>query len=58
MVSRLATAQSTVAIWHWRPAAIVTLATVAALTALTADALADTGTSRATRRGDGAARGR
>src|SRR6266576_1474736 len=40
MVSRLATAQSTVAIWHWRPAAIVTLATVAALTALTADALA------------------
>jgi lipoprotein-anchoring transpeptidase ErfK/SrfK len=39
MVSRLATAQSTVAIWHWRPAAIVTLATVAALTALTADAL-------------------
>jgi hypothetical protein len=40
MISRLATAQSTVAIWHWRPAAIVTLATVAALTALTADALA------------------
>ena len=40
MVNRLATAQSTVAIWHWRPAAIVTLATVAALTALTADALA------------------
>ena len=40
MVSRLATAQSTVAICHWRPAAIVTLATVAALTALTADALA------------------
>ena len=39
MVNRLATAQSTVAIWHWRPAAIVTLATVAALTALTADAL-------------------
>jgi lipoprotein-anchoring transpeptidase ErfK/SrfK len=39
MVSRLATAQSTVAIWRWRPAAIVTLATVAALTALTADAL-------------------
>jgi hypothetical protein len=38
MVSRLATAQSIVAIWHWRPAAIVTLATVAALTALTADA--------------------
>ena len=38
MVNRLATAQSTVAIWHWRPAAIVTLATVAALTALTADA--------------------
>ena len=40
MVSRLATAQSIVAIWHWRPAAIVTLATVAALAALTADALA------------------
>ena len=39
MVNRLATAQSTVAIWHWRPAAIVTLATAAALTALTADAL-------------------
>ena len=39
MVSRLATAQSTVAIWRWRPAAIVTLATMAALTALTADAL-------------------
>jgi lipoprotein-anchoring transpeptidase ErfK/SrfK len=39
MVSRLAMAQSTVAIWHWRPAAIVTLATVAALTALTVDAL-------------------
>jgi hypothetical protein len=38
MVNRLATAQSTLAIW--RPAAIVTLATVAALTALTADALA------------------
>ncbi|HSL78304.1 MAG TPA: L,D-transpeptidase family protein, partial [Pseudolabrys sp.] len=38
MVSRLATAQSTVAIWHWRPAAIVTLATAAALTALSADA--------------------
>jgi lipoprotein-anchoring transpeptidase ErfK/SrfK len=40
MVNRLATAQSAVAKWHWRPAAIVTLATVAALTALTADALA------------------
>jgi L,D-transpeptidase-like protein len=40
MVNRLATAQSIVAICHWRPAAIVTLATVAALTALTADALA------------------
>ena len=40
MVNRLATAQSTAAICHWRPAAIVTLATVAALTALTADALA------------------
>ena len=40
MVNRLAPAQSTVAIRHWRPAAIVTLATVAALAALTADALA------------------
>ena len=39
MVIRSTTARSTVAIWHWRPAAIVTLATVAALTALTADAL-------------------
>jgi len=38
MASRLATAQSTMAIWHWRPAAIVTLATVVALTALTAGA--------------------
>ena len=38
MISRLATAQSTVAIWHWRPAAIVTLAAVAALTTLTAGA--------------------
>ena len=36
MASRLATAQSTVAIWHWRPAAIATL--VFAVTALTADA--------------------
>src|SRR6478609_934350 len=36
MASRLATAQSTVAIWHWRPAAIATL--VLAVTALTADA--------------------
>jgi lipoprotein-anchoring transpeptidase ErfK/SrfK len=40
MVNRMATAQSTVATWHWRPAVIVTLAAVAALTALTADALA------------------
>jgi L,D-transpeptidase catalytic domain len=39
MVNRFTTAQSTVAIWHWRPAAIVTLATAAALTVLTADAL-------------------
>jgi hypothetical protein len=38
MASRLATAQSTVAIWRWRPAAIVTLATLAALTALTTGA--------------------
>src|SRR5262245_40367037 len=40
MVNRLATAQSTVVMRHWRPAAIVTLGAVAALTALTADALA------------------
>ena len=39
IVNRLTTAQSTMAIRHWRPAAIVTLAAVAALTALTADAL-------------------
>jgi lipoprotein-anchoring transpeptidase ErfK/SrfK len=38
MASRLAKAQSTVAMRHRRPAAIVTLATVAALTALSADA--------------------
>ncbi len=38
MASQLATAQSTVAIWRWRPAAIVTLAMVFALTVLTADA--------------------
>lgn len=40
MVSRLATAQSTVAIWHWRAAAIVTFAAVAVLSGLTAEALA------------------
>jgi hypothetical protein len=40
MVSRLGTAQSTVAIWHRRPAAIATLATLVALRTLTADALA------------------
>jgi hypothetical protein len=40
MVNRLATAQSTVAMRHRRPPAIVTLAAVAALTALTADAMA------------------
>jgi L,D-transpeptidase catalytic domain len=40
MVNRLATAQSTVAVRHRRPSAIVTLAAVAALTALTADAVA------------------
>jgi hypothetical protein len=39
MVNRLATAESTVVMRHWRPA-IVTLGAVAALTALTADALA------------------
>src|SRR5262249_20816530 len=38
MASQLATAQSTVAIWHWRPAAIATLALVLAVAALTADA--------------------
>jgi hypothetical protein len=40
MVNRLATAQSIVAMRQWQPAIIVTLAAVAALTALTADALA------------------
>ena len=40
MVSRLARAQSTVAIWLWRPAAIVTLAAVATLLGLTGEALA------------------
>jgi L,D-transpeptidase-like protein len=40
MVNRLATAQSTVAMRYWRPAAILTLAAAAALMALTADALA------------------
>ena len=40
MVNRLVTAQSTVAMRHWWPAAIVTLAAVAALMGLTADALA------------------
>jgi hypothetical protein len=38
MVNRLTTAQSTVAMWRWGPPAIVTLAAMAALTALTADA--------------------
>src|ERR1043165_4730618 len=38
MVDRLATAQSTVVMRHWRAAGIVTLAAAAALTALTADA--------------------
>ena len=40
MFNRLATAQSTMAMRHWWPAAIVTLGAVVALTALTADALA------------------
>ena len=40
MVNQLATTQPTVVMRHWRPAAILTLAGVAALTALTADALA------------------
>jgi hypothetical protein len=40
MVNLLAMARSTVAVGHWRPPAIVTLAAVAALTALTADAVA------------------
>jgi len=38
MVNRMTTAQSTVAMRRWGPAAIVTLAAVVALTALTADA--------------------
>src|SRR5262245_16143208 len=38
MVNRSVRAQSTVAIWHWRRAAIVTLAAAAALTALTTGA--------------------
>ncbi|HVQ79998.1 MAG TPA: L,D-transpeptidase [Pseudolabrys sp.] len=38
MVNRFTTAQSTVAMRRWGPAAIVTLAAIAALTALTADA--------------------
>ncbi len=42
VVNRLGTAQSSVAIWRWQRAAIVTLATAAALTALAADALAQT----------------
>jgi hypothetical protein len=40
MVNRLATARSTVAMRYWRVPATVTLAAVAALTALTADAVA------------------
>lgn len=40
MVNRLATAQSTLAVRHWRPSAIVAFVAVAALTALTADATA------------------
>jgi len=40
MVNRLATVQSTVAMRHWRPGAIVTLAAVAALTVLAAAPLA------------------
>jgi hypothetical protein len=39
MVNRLTTAQSTVAMRHWRSSALVTLAAVAALTALTAGAM-------------------
>ncbi|MGC1589190.1 MAG: L,D-transpeptidase family protein, partial [Pseudolabrys sp.] len=38
MVNRFTSAQSTVAMRRWGPAAIVTLAAIAALTALTADA--------------------
>ncbi|MGB6915959.1 MAG: L,D-transpeptidase, partial [Pseudolabrys sp.] len=38
MVNRFTTTQSTVAMRRWGPAAIVTLAAIAALTALTADA--------------------
>jgi lipoprotein-anchoring transpeptidase ErfK/SrfK len=40
MVNRLETTQPAMAMLHWRPAAILTLAAVVALTALTADALA------------------
>ncbi len=40
MVHQMVTAQPAVAMRHWRPAAILTLAAVTALTALTADALA------------------
>src|SRR5437870_130460 len=40
MVNRFTTAQSTVATRRWRPPAIVTLAAMAALTALNADAVA------------------
>src|SRR6478752_5321571 len=40
MVNRFTTAQSTVAMRRWGPAAIMTLAAMAALTALTADAVA------------------
>src|SRR5262249_55383443 len=40
MVNRFTTTQSTVTIRRWRPTAVVTLAAMAALTALTADAAA------------------
>ena len=40
MVNRLETPQPAVAMLHWRPAAILTLAAVVALTVLTTDALA------------------
>src|SRR5204863_728102 len=40
MVNRLATAQFTLALRRWRPTAIITLAAMAALAVLTADAVA------------------
>ena len=41
MLSRFSTGQSTVAMRRWGPPAVLTLAAMAALTALTADAVAN-----------------